>query len=348
MNNDKQTEQVKCIVLEGYGGYDKIKIRCQPLEFLGSTSVCVKVQLCGVNFSDIYTRQGFLRQLKTPRVLGAECYGTIESIGNDVNNFQYGDRVVCYVWTGGLFGEKVIVPANNCFLVPEGISGQDAVALPANYLTAYLSIFTMGNIQPGDTVLIHSIAGGVGCAATQLAKTVKDIVIVGTASASKHEQLKENGVSHVLHHENYETLAKNVSPQGYDLIIDSIGGPNIEISQKLLKACGRLVIIGGSCYINGETLQIVRSLAMKWQTKNLVPQSMIEQNITVCGLHLGMLFDSNPNKIHYIMKELFKMLKNKLIKPTIHEILPFDNVIGAQTILAKRMNFGKVLLKLNQ
>jgi len=65
---------------------------------------------------------------------------------------------------------------------------------------------------------------------------------------------------------------------------------------------------------------------MKWQTKNLVPQSMIEQNITVCGLHLGMLFDSNPNKIHYIMKELFKMLKNKLIKPTIHEILPFDNV----------------------
>jgi len=65
---------------------------------------------------------------------------------------------------------------------------------------------------------------------------------------------------------------------------------------------------------------------MKWQTKNLVPQTMIEQNITVCGLHLGMLFDSNPKKIHYIMEELLKMLKNKLIKPTIHEILPFDNV----------------------
>ncbi|XP_025200044.1 synaptic vesicle membrane protein VAT-1 homolog [Melanaphis sacchari] len=348
MDNVKQTEQVKCIVLEDYGGYDKIKIKNWPLEFLGSTSVCVKVQLCGVNFSDIYTRQGFLRQLKTPRVLGAECYGTIEAIGNEVKNLQCGDRVVCYVWTGGLFGEKVVVSANNCFLVPEGVSGQDAVALPANYLTAYLSIFTMGNIQPGDTVLIHSIAGGVGCAATQLAKTVKDVVIVGTTSVSKHERLKENGVSHVLQHENYETLAKNVSPQGYDLIIDSIGGPNIEISQKLLKACGRLVVIGGSCYINGETLKIVRSLAMKWQTKNLVPQTMIERNITVSGLHLGMLFDSNPNKIHHIMEELFKMLKNKLIKPIIHEILPIDNVIEAQATLAKRMNFGKVLLKLNQ
>lgn len=348
MNNVKQTEQVKSIVLEGYGGYDKIKLRCWPLEYLGSTSVCVKVQLCGVNFSDIYTRQGFLRQLKTPRVLGAECYGTIETIGNEVNNFQYGDRVVCYVWTGGLFREKVVVPANNCFLVPESISGQNAVALPANYLTAYLSIFTMGNIQPGDTVLIHSIAGGVGCAATQLANTVKDIVVVGTASASKHERLKENGVSHVLHHENYEILARNVSPQGYDLIIDSIGGPNIEISQKLLKPCGRLVVIGGSCYINGDTLKILRSLSMKWQTKNLVPQTMIEQNITVCGLHLGILFDSDPKKILHIMEKLFKMLENKLIKPTIHEILPFDNVIGAQTILAERMNFGKVLLKLNQ
>lgn len=66
---------------------------------------------------------------------------------------------MCYVWTGGLFSETVIVPVNNCFLVPENVCDQDAVALPANYLTAYLSIFTMGNIQPGDTVLIHSLAG---------------------------------------------------------------------------------------------------------------------------------------------------------------------------------------------
>lgn len=66
---------------------------------------------------------------------------------------------MCYVWTGGLFRETVIVPESNCFLVPENVCGQDAVALPANYLTAYLSIFTMGNIQPGDSVLIHSVAG---------------------------------------------------------------------------------------------------------------------------------------------------------------------------------------------
>lgn len=66
---------------------------------------------------------------------------------------------MCYVWTGGLFRESVIVPSSNCFLVPESINGYDAVALPANYLTAYLSVFTMGNLQPGDTVLIHSIAG---------------------------------------------------------------------------------------------------------------------------------------------------------------------------------------------
>lgn len=88
------------------------------------------------------------------------------------------------------------------------------------------------------------IVGGVGCAATQLAKTVKDAVVVGTASASKHGKLKDNGVSHVLHHEDYAAQAKKVSPQGYDLIIDSIGGPNIQISQTLLKPCGRLVIIG--------------------------------------------------------------------------------------------------------
>lgn len=78
----------------------------------------------------------------------------------------------------------------------------------------------------------------------QLSKTVKDTVIVGTASHSKHEKLKDNGVSYVLDHDTYTEQAKEVSPLGYDLIIDSIGGPNIEISQTLLKPCGRLVIIG--------------------------------------------------------------------------------------------------------
>lgn len=95
-----------------------------------------------------------------------------------------------------------------------------------------------------DIINYNCFLGGVGCAATQLAKTLKDIVIVGTSSVSKHEQLKENGVSHVLHYEDYVTQSKNIIPQGYNLIIDSIGGPNIEISQTLLKPCGRLVIIG--------------------------------------------------------------------------------------------------------
>lgn len=76
------------------------------------------------------------------------------------------------------------------------------------------------------------------------------MTIIGTASASKHQELKKYGVSRVLHHRNYVAQAKKVSPEGFDLIIDSIGGPNIEISQSLLKSCGRLVIIGNYNYLN--------------------------------------------------------------------------------------------------
>lgn len=75
--------------------YKIFQIKCYPLDELGSTSVCVKVELCGINFSDIYTRQGFLRQLKTPRVLGAECYGTIKTLGKDVNNFKVIKKAYC-------------------------------------------------------------------------------------------------------------------------------------------------------------------------------------------------------------------------------------------------------------
>lgn len=90
--------------------------------------------------------------------------------------------------------------------------------------------------------------------------------------------------------------------------------------------CICIFFSGGSCYINGDTLNMLRALSIKWQTKNVVPQTIIEHNVSISGLHLGLLFDSNPNKIHYIMKELFNMLKNKLIKPTIYDVLPFDNV----------------------
>jgi len=88
-------------------------MKCWPLELLESTSVCVKVELCGVNFSDIYTRQGFLRQLKTPRVLGAECYGTIETIGNKVNNFQVMNKIKLFFAIYYFFFYMLI----KCFLI---------------------------------------------------------------------------------------------------------------------------------------------------------------------------------------------------------------------------------------
>ncbi|XP_050440447.1 synaptic vesicle membrane protein VAT-1 homolog isoform X2 [Adelges cooleyi] len=348
MSTVEQKKSVKSVVLEAYGGYDKLKVQDWPLDELGDNDVRVRVELCGNNFSDIYTRQGFLRQLTTPRVLGTECFGTVESIGNDVKNFQCGDRVVCYVWTGGLFRETVVVPAINCFSVPASVSGRDAVALPANYLTAYMSIFTMGNLRPRDTILVHSAGGGVGCAIAQLAKTVDNVTVVGTASAFKHEKIREIGVHHTLLHENYVEQARAVCPKGFDLIVDSKGGPNIELSQKLLKPCGRLVIIGASTYINGDTLNTLKAMSVKWRTKSIDPEKIIQRNICVSGLHLGELFDSDANKIHDVMHKLFDMIENGQIKPVIFDTVHFDRVVEAQQILAERKNIGKVLLTLSQ
>ncbi|XP_050547833.1 synaptic vesicle membrane protein VAT-1 homolog [Daktulosphaira vitifoliae] len=346
MNYFEQNKTVKSIVLEEYGSYDKINIKNMPLNNLGHDDICVSVEFCGVNFCDILVRQGFLRELTTPRILGCECVGTIDNIGKNVKNFQLGDRVLCYVWTGGLFREKVIVPAINCYLIPSDISSQDAVSLPANYLTAYISVFTMGNLQSGDTILIHSAAGGVGCAATQLAKTVNNVTIVGTASEFKHNKLKENGVHYTLSHENYVNQAKEITKNGFDVIIDSIGGANIEISKNLLKTCGRLVLIGGSTFIHGDTLNIIKTLYTNWQTKNIHPRSVIELNISISGVHLGLIFDSDPQKINSIMTKLFKMLKMGYIKPIIFETVNFENVIEAQKLLSERKNFGKVILAL--
>ncbi|KAK7940088.1 hypothetical protein WMY93_003414 [Mugilogobius chulae] len=182
----------RALVLTGYGGYDKVKLQVKKGKpALKAGEVQVRVKTCGLNFADLMARQGLYDRLPSPPVTpGMECAGVVEAVGEEVTDRKVGDKVMV-LNRFGLWQEVVVASVNHTFLIPDGMSFEEAAALPVNYITAYMMLFDFGHLRPNQSVLIHSAAGGVGTAATQLCKTVNDVTVFGTASASKHEALTE-------------------------------------------------------------------------------------------------------------------------------------------------------------
>ncbi|XP_059470512.1 synaptic vesicle membrane protein VAT-1 homolog [Neocloeon triangulifer] len=340
--------EVLAVRITAFGGFDKIKVEKieLPLE-IPAGHVEVKVHACGVNFADLYMRQGLMRNLQPPLTLGMECSGEVSALGPGANTLKVGDRVICYQLSGGLYQESVLVPQEACFLLPPQVPFEVGAALFVNYLTAYFSVLDIGNLQAGQTVLIHSCAGGVGWAATQLAHTVPEVKVYGTTSREeKHAAVKENGVNKVLDSQNYEEQLKQVEPKGVHLIVDSIGGANFLKSQRLLKPLGRAVLTGASSMLNNDRkLSFWDMLCVWWRTKSISPTEMINESKVVAGLHLANLLRDDPVRVRQALQTLFSMYEQKLISPKIDSVWPFEKVVEANKLLQERKNIGKVILK---
>ncbi|XP_066994720.2 synaptic vesicle membrane protein VAT-1 homolog [Anabrus simplex] len=339
---------VKSVVLTGYGAFDKLKVQAWPIPSSpGAGQVEVAVDTCGVNFADICVRRGLIKDRHPPFVLGLECAGTVSAIGEEVTSIKVGDRVICYQYTGDLYRETVILPAANCFLLPANIPFEHGAALAANYLTAYFSVLDIGHLRPGQSILIHSCAGGVGWAATQLARSVGSVTIFGTASPCKHDAARENGVTHVLNPDTYEAELLKLSPKGVDVVIDSLSGPNFAVSQKLLKPLGRVILIGINSMLSGHhKVGMIEMLKIAWSMKNVSTLDLVNGNRVVAGLHLGKLMDEEPERIRQAMEELFRFYKDGKIAPRIDSVWPLDQIVDASKHLSERKNIGKVLLRI--
>ncbi|KAG7237127.1 hypothetical protein INR49_032778 [Caranx melampygus] len=150
----------RALVLTGYGGYDKVKLQVKKGKpALKAGEVLVRVKACGLNFADLMARQGLYDRLPSPPVTpGMECSGVVEAVGEEVTDRKVGDKVMV-LNRFGLWQEVTVVPASHTFLIPEGMSFEEAAALPVNYITAYMMLFDFGNLRPNQSVLVHAAAG---------------------------------------------------------------------------------------------------------------------------------------------------------------------------------------------
>ena len=160
---------MRASVLTKHGNYDVLKIEERPDPVVGPGEVRIEVAASGVNFADVMARIGLYPDApKPPCIIGYEVSGTVVEVGDGVTNVKDGDRVFAPTRFGG-YAEEVVVSAGDAVPLPDRLTFEQGAAIPVNYATAYAGLIRYGNLQPGERVLIHAAAGGVGIAATQIA-----------------------------------------------------------------------------------------------------------------------------------------------------------------------------------
>src|SRR6188472_3463906 len=241
------------VVIPRHGGADVFEVREVPEPTPGEGEVRIRVRAAGINFADILARIGLYPDApKPPLVVGYEVAGVVDAVGPGVTNPHEGDRVVALTRFGG-YADYVVVPAAQAYRFPDRLSDAEAAAVPVTYLTAAIALYKMAAISSGETVLVHNAGGGLGIAATQLAR-LRRATVIGTASVGKHDALRRFGVDHAIdyRHVNVETEVKRLTRgRGVDVILDPIGGPSFGASYRMLAPLGRLVMLGISS-MSGE------------------------------------------------------------------------------------------------
>ncbi len=341
---------MKAVVLTGTGGYDVLQVQERPDPPVGPGEVRIAVKAAGINFADTMARVGLYPDApKPPCVLGYEVAGEIESVGEGVTDRQVGERVVAGTRFGGQV-ELLTVPADQALPLPDEISFEQGAAFPVNYGTAYAALIVMGSLRKGDRVLIHAAAGGVGISATQIAHNA-GAEIFGTASASKHEAIRAQGVDHPIDYRSLDFEAEVMritGGEGVDLAIDALGPTSFRKDYRLLRPGGRLVMYGlseGTKDGKRNAPAMLKSLAsmptttMPWWKSLLI----MNENKGVIGLNMLKWWDTEGN-LDRLVEPLMADLEAGRLQPVVAEAFPFERAGDAHRFIAERRNVGKVVL----
>jgi NADPH:quinone reductase-like Zn-dependent oxidoreductase len=341
---------MKAVVLTGHGGPEVLQVQEKPDPPVGAGEVRIDVKAAGINFADTMARVGLYPDApKPPCVLGYEASGVVESVGSGVDSLSVGDRVIAGSRFGGQ-ASMITVPAGQAFPLPDGWSFEQGAAFPVNYTTAYVALVMMGGIRKGDRVLIHAAAGGVGISATQIARS-RDTEIFGTASAAKHDAIRDQGVDHPIDYrtQDFEQEVRRITGgDGVDVIMDATGPTNFRKDYRLLRQGGKLIMYGASELTTGQgrsLATVARGLmrmplaTMPWW-KSL---SVMNENRGVFGLN--MLTWQDTEGLDRVLEPLSaELASGDFIDPVVAEAFPFERAGDAHMFIAERRNVGKVVL----
>jgi NADPH2:quinone reductase len=288
--------------------------------------VLIDVQAAGVSFPDVLQTRG-LYQLKPelPFIPGAEVAGTVAQAppGSDL---EPGDRVMAFTVLGGM-AEQAVAPAYLSFPLPEQLDFRQGASVILNYHTVYFALKLRGRLQPGERVLVHGAAGGVGTAGLQVAKALGASTIAVVSSEAKERVAREAGADEVLRSDS-EWREQALELGGVDVVLDPVGGERFTDSLRSLREDGRVLVVG---FTEGSIPEVkVNRLLLR--------------NVSVVGAGWGAYVMGKPERNRAIGEAIDTMVKDGFIKPIIGSCFGLEEATDAFRAIDERRAVGKVVL----
>ncbi len=328
---------MKAVVIPQFGGPEVLEVRELPNPQPGPGQVSIDVVYAGVNYAEIIFRRG-IPGLPLPFVPGIEVAGYVRELGPDVQNLRVGQPVAALtIIAGGGYAEIAIAQASLVFPLDDLDGEIDlaiAAALPSNVTTAFLLLSSVAKVYPGESVLVHAAAGGVGSVLGQVARYLGAGQVVGTVgSPDKIDYAKSLGYDHVLLRDEITDARAITGLPGFDIIIDQVGGVTRTQSLELLNQLGRLIAMGNAS--NAEDVQISANLL--WFTGK-----------AVLGFNLRAMSIEFPERVNAAARQALQLVANKKVRVDVTDVLPLDQVVEAHRRIEQRLTTGKLVLQVQR
>ncbi|MGI8943257.1 MAG: NADPH:quinone oxidoreductase family protein [Qipengyuania sp.] len=332
---------MKALRTHSVGGPETLTLDDIEVPKPGKGQVLVEVKACAINYPDtLMIRDLYQFKPERPYAPGGEIAGVIEAVGEGVDDFSVGDRVLAGIGSGGL-AEKVVVPANRMFAIPDGMPFEKAASLLMTYGTNIHGLKDRGRISEGDTVLILGAAGGVGLSAVELSKAYGARVVAAVSSEEKGEVARRAGADEVVIYPKSEmdkdaskalanAFKAACSPEGANIVYDIVGGQYSEPALRSIAWEGRFCVVGFPAGIAKMPLNLT-----------------LLKSCDICGVFWGAFTAREPERFQAQVAELFQLMKDGKIDPVISETFPLERGGEAIARLENREAVGKLVVTMD-
>ena len=338
LKNGRETPEAIELAFDIPGKLDNLYWRHSARPNPGPGEVQVQVVAIGLNFRDVLWTLGIipdeaLENGFTGPTLGLECSGVVTNVGPDTKNLKVGDEVICLA--PACFSSHITTLEITTIRKPPSLTHEEAATIPVAFFTAYYALKYLARLEPGEKVLIHGAAGGVGLAAIQIASHL-DLEIFATAgSKEKRDFIRMLGIEHVLDSRSLrfvEDIIEITGGEGIDAVLNSLSGDYIEKGISILKPFGRFLELGKRDFYE-DTPMFLRPF---------------RNNISYFGVDVDQLLATKPGLCKTLLNELWTLFGQGLLRPLPHRVFPRINTIDAFRKMQQSQHIGKLVVQLNE
>lgn len=318
---------MRAAVFDHPGPPDVLVVRTVPDPEVRPNGMLVEVRAIGLQGGDLINRR-ITEPPRSDHVVGYQASGVVRELGPGTSGFSIGERVVTNAMSGS-HAELVGASARKTWRLPEGVSFEEAAAVPIEFGTASDALFEFGGLQPGETVLIHGGAGGVGLAAVQLAHRAGAVVVATSSGAERLARLREFGVDHAIDYRSEDVAARVrelTEGRGAELVVDPVGGGTLEVSIDALAYRGRISWIGNG---RGEQADVWR---------------LMEKNGSITPQFFAMEQSRQPDRTHALVSDLLDRVAAGELRVAIDRTFPLGEAAAAHAHAEHGHPFGRVVV----